>query len=190
MTGPLELDALDVSGDTVVTSAAFASPDWEWLSPHAPATNAPMTHGMMMSFRMGPPPGDALARAPFDSGWRPLLRQERGQCESPTIPCQSNELRGGGGAVVSKGTRTLSRTSCSVGHTPRPHSSFYRSRRGHPERARATRASEGSACGTRSEGDEERRSFAPAALRMTRPLALRRRKGGSPFRAAGLPAHN
>src|SRR5439155_29508 len=45
----------------------------------------------------------------------------------------------------------------------------------HPERARGTRASEGSACG---------RSFAPAALRMTSPLAPRngRKKLQPPFR--------
>src|SRR5438034_11371798 len=47
----------------------------------------------------------------------------------------------------------------------------------HPEQARGTRASEGSACG---------RSFGPAALRMTSPLAPRngRKKLQPPFRRA------
>src|SRR5438876_11609039 len=50
----------------------------------------------------------------------------------------------------------------------------------HPERARGTRASEGSACG---------RSFAPAALRMTGPLGPRngRKKLLPSFRGSCLP---
>jgi hypothetical protein len=51
--GLVGVETLDVSEDTVVTSAAFASPDdLECLSPHPPATNAAMTHGIMVSFRM------------------------------------------------------------------------------------------------------------------------------------------
>src|SRR5436305_5551148 len=89
MTGPLELDALDVSGDTVVTSAAFASLDWEWLSPHAPATNAPIAYGMMMSFRMRPPPGEALARAPVEQQLAPVARAG----ERPAVSDLSSAVR-------------------------------------------------------------------------------------------------
>ncbi len=48
--GPVAVETLELSGDTVVTSAAFASPELECLPPHAPATNVAMTYGMMVSF--------------------------------------------------------------------------------------------------------------------------------------------